>query len=303
MSMRVFESVIEKGSFAAAARALDLSPAVVTRLVADLEEHLGTRLLQRSTRRMSLTDAGEAYVDRLRQILHDIDDADAEVSTHAHQLAGELHISSPPVVATYLLAPLIAGFRQRYPNIVFDVHVVAIDAPSIEEYDLTLLAVGDSYNGSVIARKIAMTSAILVASPEYLKQNGVPQQPQDLTAHSCLRLRLPGLRSPTWRLMHSEPGIEDVHIPVTPVLWVNHTDTLLRAALDGAGITSIAQDLVAPYVASGELVRVLRPWITGHLSVFAAFPSRKFMPRRTRLFLDYLTEQAQKMVEVAKDCC
>jgi DNA-binding transcriptional LysR family regulator len=301
--MRVFESVIEKGSFAAAARSMDLSPAVVTRLVADLEEHLGTRLLQRSTRRMSLTDAGEAYIDRLRQILHDIDDADAEVSTHSDQLAGELHISAPPVVATHLLAPMIAGFRQRYPNIVFDVHVDPIDSPSIEDYDLTLLAVGEGFNGSIIARKIATTSAILVASPQYIKQRGSPLQPMDLSTHACLRLRLPGLRSTTWQLMRSEQDIEDVLVPVTPVLWANHTDTLLRAALDGAGITSIAQDLVAPHIANGELVRVLRPWISGRISVYAAFPSRKFMPRRTRIFLDYLTEQAQKIVEVAKECC
>ena len=301
MSMRVFESVIEKGSFAGAARALDLSPAVVTRLVADLEEHLGTRLLQRSTRRMSLTDAGEAYIDRLRQILHDIDDADAEVSTHAHQLAGELHISSPPVVASHLLAPMIAGFRQLYPNIVFDVHVDAYDAPSIEEYDLTLLAVGNDFNGSIIARKIATTSAILVASPDYIKQHGQPLQPLDLSTHACLRLRMPGLRSTTWHLMHSEPEIEDVHVPVSPVVWANHSDTLLRAVRDGAGITSIAQDLAAQYIANGELIRVLRPWISGRISVFAAFPSRKFMPRRTRLFLDYMSDQAQKMVEIAKE--
>ena len=116
MSMRVFESVIEKGSFSAAARALDLSPAVVTRLVADLEEHLGTRLLQRSTRHLSLTDAGEMYLERLRQILHDIDEADAAVSTHTQDLAGELHISASPILATHILARTIDRGLRHYLN-------------------------------------------------------------------------------------------------------------------------------------------------------------------------------------------
>ena len=303
MSMRVFESVIEKGSFSAAARALDLSPAVVTRLVADLEEHLGTRLLQRSTRHLSLTDAGEMYLERLRQILHDIDEADAAVSTHTQDLAGELHISASPILATHILARIIVGFRARYPNIFFDVHVDQIDAPSIEDYDITLMAASDAFNGNVIARRISTVNEILVASPTYIQRRGQPKLPEDLGKHECLRMRAPGLRPTNWRLTSEEGEIREIDVAVNPVMWVNHSDTLIRAALGGAGITSLPQDLAARYVYNGELIRVLRPWITGRISIFAAFPSRKFMPQRTRVFLDYLSEEAKKLHELSLDCC
>lgn len=296
LSMRVFQRVVDEGSFSAAARALDLSPAVVTRLVADLEEHLGSRLLQRSTRRLALTDAGEAYLERLRHILQDIDDADAIISTHTQQLAGVLHISASPVLAVHVLAPLIAGFRQLYPQIVFDVDVDPAGTQSVEDHDVTLMSSLAGLEPHVIARRIATTEAILVAAPDYLRLRGAIHEPQDLLHHDCLRLRIPGVRTGPIKLMRDDPPGTVEEVDVNAVMWVNHTDTLMRAALDGAGITSTSLDLAAPHLASGELVRILRPWITGRLSLYAALPSRKFMPRRTRVFLDYLTEQTQSML-------
>ncbi len=293
LSMRVFACVIDQGSFAAAARTLDLSAAVVTRLVADLEAHLGTRLLQRSTRNLALTAEGEVYAEGMRHILHDIDEIDAAASSHTLEVAGELHISAPPVLATHMLAPLVAGFRQAYPNIHFDVHVDPLNTLTIESYDITLLAVGAQFNANVIAHHISTTDTILVASPAYLLRRGLPQQPEDLSQHDCLLLRTSGLRSQTLHLTHKALPEQAIEVPVTPVLWVNHTDTLMRAVLSAAGITAVSQDLAAPLIASGALVQVLRPWIAGQLSVYAAFPSRKFMPRRTRIFLDYLIEHTK----------
>lgn len=298
LSMRVFRRVIDEGSFAAAARALDLSPAVVTRLVADLEAHLGTRLLQRTTRRLAVTDAGAAYVERLRGILADIDDADASVGAQNRELAGQLHISAPPLLATYLVGPLIAGFRRLHPNIRFELDADGWDAPAIENHDLTLLATNEGYDGSIVARRILSVEAVLVAAPAYLARAGVPQRPEDLTAHDCLRLRLPGLRPNVWRLRRAAAGgAEDVlDVPVRPVVWTNHGEALLRAALDGAGITSTSLEIVAGHLARGELVRVLAPWIVGRPSIYAALPSRKFMPQRVRAFLDYMTAQTQEML-------
>ena len=303
LSMRVFQKVVDAGGFAAAARSLDLSHAVVTRLVADLEEHLGTRLLHRSTRRLSLSAAGENYLSRVRVILQDIDEADRAVSSQTHELAGVLRILAPPVLATHVLAPLIAGFRQLHPKIVLNIEVASYKEPPIEDYDITLLPTNDGFDGNVVARKVSSTEAILVCSPAYLKSRGLPFQPQDLLLHDVLRLKSADARSHAWRLINPEQHDEAVDVAVEPVLWVNHSDTLLRATLDGAGITSVALDLVAPYLMRGELLRVLRPWIAGRLTLYAALPSRQFMPERSRVFLDYLIEQTRIKVNSAVAAC
>ncbi|RFO95731.1 LysR family transcriptional regulator [Rhodoferax lacus] len=303
MSMRVFQKVIDEGGFAAAARALDLSPAVVTRLVADLEAHLGTRLLHRSTRRLSLSVAGEAYLERLRLILQDIDEADQAVSSHTHELAGVLRILAPPVLATHVLAPLIAGFRQLHPKILLDIEVAAYKEPPVEDYDITLLPTDDQFNGEVVARKVSTTEAILVCAPSYLLGRMQPFKPEDLTQHDVLRLKTAGGQPRHWRLFNTDQNDLAVDVAVDPGLWVNHSDTLLRATLDGAGITSVALDLVAPYLMRGELLRVLRPWIAGRLTLYAALPSRQFIPERSRVFLDYLIEQTRFQVNAATLAC
>jgi DNA-binding transcriptional LysR family regulator len=306
LSMRVLLRVVDEGGFAAASRALDMSPAVVTRLIADLEDHLGTRLLHRTTRRLALTEAGETYLARVRLIVQDIDEADAATSAHTQELAGTLRLHAPPVLATYLLAPLLAGFLAQYPRIVLDVEVGAPRDLSVEDYDITLLGSLAGLDPDVVVRPVIAARAVLVASPLYLQRRGNPTRADDLLQHDCLRLKDPGSNHPRlWRLWREDaPDEADaLDLPISPVLWANHTDTLLRAALDGAGITSIAADLVAPYLVIGQLVRVLPPWITGRLTVYAALPSRKFMPQRTRVFLDYLIEQARQQASTALQAC
>jgi DNA-binding transcriptional LysR family regulator len=303
LSMRVFQKVIDEGGFAAAARALDMSPAVVTRLVADLETHLGTRLLHRTTRRLSLSVAGENYLSRVRVILQDIDEADQAVSSQTHELAGVLRVLAPPVLATHVLGPLIAGFRKLHPKIMLNIEVASYKEPPIEEYDITLLPTNDGFDGNVIARKVSSTEAILVCSPSYLKIRGTPQQPEELKQHDVLRLKSADTSTQVWRLLNGDKEDEPVEVTVDPVLWVNHSDTLMRAALDGAGITSVALDLVAPYLMRGELVRVLRPWIAGRLTLYAALPSRQFLPERSRVFLEYLIEQTRIKVNGALAAC
>ncbi len=263
--MRVFQKVIDEGGFAAAARALDMSPAVVTRLVADLENHLGTRLLHRTTRRVSLSVAGETYLNRVRTILQDIDEAHSMASSETHELAGVLRILTPPVLATYVLAPLIADFRQLHPKIWLDIEVNSHETPPIEDYDITLLPTAGAFDGDIIARKVSTTEAILVCSPDYLKRRG-----DDLTKHEILRLRVAGQSQKVWRLFNPEQEDHPVDIVVEPCVWANHTETLLRAALGAAGIVAMAVDLAAPYLTRGELVRVLRPWISGRFAMYAA---------------------------------
>jgi DNA-binding transcriptional LysR family regulator len=301
--MRVFQKVIDEGGFAAAGRSMDMSPAVVTRLVADLEDHLGTRLLHRTTRRVSLTDAGESYLERVRLILQDLDEAHALVSSQTSELAGVLRLLAPPVLATHVLAPLVSGFRQAYPKILLDIDVESHREPPIEDYDITLMGTKTSFDANVIARKVISSVTVLLASPEYLRRRGTPTRPEDLAQHDCLRFKPAAGRSRGWRLLHETDETRFVDIEVQPVLWANHTDTLMHAALDGAGITATTIELAAPLIQNGDLVRVLNPWITDRLTMYAALPSRKFMPRRTEVFLDYLITQTRTRVESAMATC
>lgn len=303
LSMRVFQRVVDEGSFAAAARVLDMSAPVVTRLVADLEEHLGSRLLQRSTRRLALTDAGQLYLNRVRNILQDVEEADEIVGAHTRELGGLLRLHAPPVLASYVIAPLLAGFRERYPNIQIDMEVESVREPMVEDFDITLVPATEGFNADLVARKIIESDAILVASPAYVQRRGLPQTPAELGQHDCLRHKTQHGRYRQWRMWpEGQPGLAE-EVQVQPVLVANHTDTLLRAALDGTGITSVTMELVAPYLMRGDLVRVLTPWITGRLSMYAALPSRKFIPQRSRVFLDYLMEQTREQSQRALEAC
>jgi DNA-binding transcriptional LysR family regulator len=142
-----------------------------------------------------------------------------------------------------------------------------------------------------------------VASPDYLKRRGKPEVPEDLAHHECLRLKWMGSRPRVWHMWHPEHPEQVVEVDVQPMLLANHTDTLLRATLDGAGITSVSVNLVAAHLTRGELVRVLSPWITGRLAMYAALPSRKFIPHRTRIFLDYLVAETQLQSTLAMQAC
>ncbi|MCQ9616151.1 LysR family transcriptional regulator [Paenalcaligenes niemegkensis] len=303
LAMQVFERVANEGGFAAAGRAMDISPPVVTRLIAELEAHLGARLFQRTTRRVSLTEAGEAYLNRVRHILQDVEEADAVASAHTNRLAGRLRIHTPPVMATYVIAPMLSEFRQRYPSIIIDIEVEAHGLLHIEDFDITLLGADVNFDADIVARKVVESDVILVASPSYLQRQGVLSQPQDLLQHDCLRLKRPETPLQPWNLWCDSHSKKAVEIDVAPVLVANHTDTLLRAAVDGAGITSMSLDMVAPHLTRGELVRVLNPWITGRLGMYAALPSRKFIPQRSLVFLDYLLEHTREQNRKALAAC
>lgn len=181
--MRVFERVADEGGFAAAARAMEMSPPVVTRLIAELEAYLGTRLFQRTTRRVSLTEAGETYLARVRQILQDVDEADALASAHTSELAGRLRVNTQPVLASHVIAPLLSSFRESYPGIIVDIEVEAHRNPPIEDYDITLLGTDASFNADIIARKVIESEVILAASPAYVKRKQMPVEPADLAQH------------------------------------------------------------------------------------------------------------------------
>ena len=292
-AMRIFTRVVDEGGFAAAARALDLSPPVVTRLVADLERHLGTRLLQRTTRKVALTDAGDAYLQRVRSILEEIEDAEAAATASTRDLGGTLHLMASPVLATHFLGPLVAPWRQSYPRLLLDISVDGLAASRIEEFDVTLMVLPQGYDGNIVARALFEGQTIVVASPDYLARTGVPQQPIDLLSHQYLRHFSPSLRAQMGRKLRLQPAqgngpAQEVDIEIA--LQSASADLLLRAALDGAGVAVVAQLLAAPYLTNGALVHLLPDWVFSCYTVYAAVPSRRMLPARARAFLDFVSE-------------
>lgn len=295
-SMRVFQAVVDEGGFAAAARKLDLAPAVVTRLVGDLEQHLGVRLLHRTTRRLSLTQAGEVYLARLRIILSEVDEAQAAVQEHSREMSGSIRVLAPPAAARHVIAPVATAFQRLHPDVTIDVVVGDNAQPAVEDYDLTVVTEGAHVDPDVIVRTIIVSQTIFCASPDYLARHGTPSAPEELKQHRVLRVRPLRTRLRPMKLIDATAARRSIEVDVRPVMTASELDTLLRATLDGAGISSQPVELVAPLLRSGQLRRVLAPWISERLRLVAVLPSRQFMPVRTRAFVDFLVAYSREAV-------
>jgi DNA-binding transcriptional LysR family regulator len=294
-AMRVFARVADEGSLAGAARAFDLAPAVVTRLVAELEEHLGARLMNRTTRRLSLTEVGEAYLQRVRQILADVDDAAVLVGNATAEPRGHVRVLLPPALAVHQLAKRMPEFRRQYPQVTVELHspgpVEAID----EAYDITILSTRNALNGDFVARRLARTEVVLCAAPEYLDRRGRPQHPSQLIEHDTLLPPISDLqRGITFVAGVSgddePPGESVTLVPHRPVLSTSHIDTNYAAALHGLGIAGLPSFVLEDALLENALERVLPAWRLFSITLWAALPSRKHLPARTRAFLDFLVQ-------------
>ena len=293
LTMRVFQSVAVEGGFSAAARKLDMSVPTVTRLVADLEQHLGTRLMQRTTRSVTLTEAGEAYLERVRNILVEVDDAFSLAQAHTEELSGLVRVLMPPVFAEHVLAPLIVEFHKNYPNVHIEVVVETSPEAALGEYDITFVGAPEGYDANVIARPIVRTFGMVCASPQHLKEHGTPKVPQDLRGHKMLLRNNAISRGDLLRLRHICNTLPEEQVPVSPLLVANHTGTLLRATLDGAGISVQPSDLIARALRNGLLVQLLPEWTSGIYTLYATIPSRRFIPARVRALLDFVAENTK----------
>lgn len=293
LSMKVFQQVVDEGGFSAAARVLDMSPAAVTRLFGDLEQSLGVRLMYRTTRKLSLTEAGEAYLRHVRRILQDIENAEAAVSSDTKVLQGTVHVLACPVLASCFLAPVIAQWRERYPGVALAIAIDPFPQARVDEFDVTLMEVDQGYDANVVARPLAHTEWVMCASPAYLMRAGTPRQPLDLAHHDYLKFpwqQNGGAGNRRVRLRPAQGEGPPVEVDMPVVLQSVSFDVLHRAALDGAGIAVLSSLLVAPDLASGALVHLLPDWVFGHSTVYASVPSRKLMPARTRALLTFLGE-------------
>lgn len=290
-SMRVFSRVIEEGSFAGAARRLNLSAAVVTRLVADLEEHLGARLINRTTRRLALTDIGELYLERVRQILTEVEEAEALASAATSEPRGHLRVLAPPAFAVHQIAKHLPRFRAQYPRVTLELASPGPVETVDENYDVSIIQVGrQPLSGDFVARLLACSEVITCASPAYLDRMGRPVHPEELHRHEAM---LPIFaREITFH--RGTPGDEPAEsvtlVPSRPALSTIHSDTMYAAALAGMGISGLPSFVVEDALLEHALERVLPEWRVLTLRLYAAMPTRKYVPARTRVFIDFLLQ-------------
>ena len=289
-AMRVFARVVDEGSFAGAARALDLAPAVVTRLVAELEEHLGARLMNRTTRRTALTEVGENYLERVRRILADVDEAEALAQASVAEPRGPVRLLMPPAVAVHQLAKHLPRFRAMHPKVALELTVSpSVETPD-ENHDVTIIVQrAKPIEGAFIARRIATAEVVLCATPEYLAQHGRPLHPRDLVNHDTLMPIPPSeQRELSFRPAWGGGDPEVVELKKLPPLMTTHSDTLYAAALAGLGIAGLPSFMAEDALMELALERVLPQWHMQTVTLFAAMPTRKHVPMRTRAFVDFL---------------
>lgn len=292
-SMRVFSRVIEQGSFAGAARELNLSPAVVTRLVADLEEHLGARLINRTTRRLALTDTGELYLERVRHILTEVEEAETLATAATAGPRGHLRVLCSPAFAVHQIAKHLPAFCAAYPRVTLELSAPGPVETVDEAFDVSIITDGRRpLDGSFTARRLARSEVVLCAAPEYLDRRGRPQHPNDLLAHE--HMVPPSVRELTF---HAGPGGDD-ESPGEAVtlarsrcaLSTVHTDTMYAAALAGLGLAGLPSYVAEDALLEHALERVLPQWHLLTTTLYAGMPARKHVAQRTRVFVDHLVK-------------
>lgn len=285
-SMRVFAKVVEQGSFARAGQALDISNAVVTRHVADLEDHLGTRLLNRTTRKLSLTETGQAYLERVLQILQEIEDAEAIASSQSKTPSGTLRIYSHLGFGQNQLAQLLPAYAGRHPDVTLDVTLSDRTVDLVEgRFDVGIFINFQKFDGGMIARQLGASEVLLCASPEYVKRHGKPSSLDEIPRHACLNFSYEQVRH-HWPVK-AEDG-ETMNIPINSKVVSNNGDLLRHCALAGMGIVIRPSFTIGDDLAAKRLVRLLPDQRLGELSVVMVYPSRRLLSAKVRSFVDFM---------------
>lgn len=284
--MRVFVSVVDLGSQSAAADHLDLSRPVVSRYLAELEGWVGARLMQRTTRRLSLTAAGQETLPRCRQMLELAGDLQAAVSAPDEAPRGELRISVSTSFGQAQLMDAIAIYVKRYPGVKIDLQMLDRTVNLVDERIDLAIRTSNDLDPNLIARRLSVCRSVICASPAYLREHPAPLQVEELVQHNCLTHSYFG-RS----LWHFEVDGETLSVPVQGSISTNEAMTLQRAALAGAGIAMLPTYQTAAALRSGELVRLLPQAKPQALNLNAVYTSRKHMPATLRSMLDFLAER------------
>jgi DNA-binding transcriptional LysR family regulator len=286
-AMTVFAQVVESGSFARAAERLGLSTSACSRHVSDLEAHLGSRLLNRTTRRLSLTESGQAFHERTLQLLSDLEEAEQLAAQSTSVPRGTIRLTCSLNFGVRHLAPAMAEFLSRHAQVKFDVSVADRIVDLVEDgYDLAV-RIGQVGSTNLVARRLGEMRAVLCASPAYLARHGVPQAPADLARHNCFtyaNVAQPGV----WRFVDAEGREQSVNIAGN--VHANNGDMLCAMAVDGAGIVNEPDFIVGPDVRAGRLVRLLPGWQGLRADIWAVYPSRRHLSAKVRAFVDFLAE-------------
>lgn len=285
--LRVFVRVMERGSFSAAANDLGLTPSAVSKLISRLEDRLGARLLARSTRRLALTPEGETFLTRARRIVADIDEAEAEVMSARGAPRGRLHVNSGTAFGLHQLAPALADFLGRYPEIDVELSITDRLVDLVEEQADIAVRSGPIAHSTFVQRKIADLQRVICAAPSYLARRGTPAVAADLKDHDCVVVAGPGLN----RWPFKTRGGVDV-VEVRPRVMTDDAEAALRLAIEGAGIIRLADVIVGGPLQDGLLVSVLAD--VHHVEPFplaAVYPAGRQRLPRVAVFIDFLAER------------
>lgn len=287
-AIRVFSQVVETGSFSAAAARLGVSATAASRHVAELEAHLQTRLLNRTTRRVSLTESGRSFYERCVQVLADLQEAEQEASNAAVVPRGTVKMTAPINFGVRHLGAALAAFLATRPGVRFDVSLSDRIVDLVEEgFDLAI-RIGPPGSGNVVARKLGETRIVPCAAPAYLARHGTPRTPEELSRHNCLTYEYLSQRNTWW--FRDATGVEH-KVRVTGAMNSNNGDLLAEASVHGVGVVFEPTFIVAPEVRAGRLVPLLQDYEAAPLPIWAVYPSRKHLSAKVRVFVDFLVER------------
>jgi DNA-binding transcriptional LysR family regulator len=284
LAMRVFSTVVESGSFTRAAEQLRLSATATSRHVAELEKHLGAQLLQRSTRRLHLTEIGTNYYDRCRTILADVEEAEAQAATSESQPRGTLRISLPHSFGMRYIAPLMPEFCNRYPELQLELSFSDQKVDLVEEGIDMALRITTELKTSLIARKLAIAEFVCCAAPTYLQRHGTPQRPDDLRQHNCLTYSYASAGN-VWAFTRDGKPVE---VQVKGTLRSNNGDMNRLAAINGLGIIVLPTFMVCDELRSGTLVPVLADYSIPDKQVYAVYLPGARRAARIKAMVDFL---------------
>ena len=283
-AMRAFVTVVNEGAFTRAADKLDMSPQLVSKYVSQLEQHLGVRLLNRTTRQIHLTEAGTSYHQRAQQVLHDIDDMESQIGDLQTEARGVLRISAPVSFAIRHMAPLLSEFQKAHPGVGIDLQLNDRKVDVVEEGFDVVLRIGHLKSSSLIAKRIAPIRIVVCASPAYLKQNGTPQHLEDLQGHRYLRYSYIELDAsqPLHRWLQNN-GQNDSNRMTS-----NNGDVLVEAAIAGAGIALQPTFISGPAIKEGKLQVILQEYEPETMGLYAVYAHRQLLASKVRSFVDFI---------------
>jgi DNA-binding transcriptional LysR family regulator len=284
LEMQTFAAVVDAGSFVKAADVLGLPKAAMSRYVGELEARLGVRLLHRTTRRLSLTDEGQVFYARSKELLAGVEEAEAEITSRSGAASGLLRVNAPVTFGIRHLAPLWGVFRDRYPQVSLDVTLADRVVDLVEEgYDLAI-RIASLPSSTLISKRLASTRMALCASPQYLSARGVPHQPADLAAHAVIAYSY-WSTGDEW---HFDGPQGHVSVKIKPCIHTNSGDTCRAAALAHQGVILQPTFLVGDDLAAGTLVELMPAFRSIEIGIYAVYPTRKHVAPKVRALVDFL---------------